>query len=769
MFIGKGAAMIKNLSEFGRSLPRIEARQKVSGSAEYIHHFTIPGMLFGKIYRSTVAHGKILHINSTIAKSYPGVHSVITGEDIKKIIPNPYYGPAFLDQPILALDKVHFIGEPVAVVLSQDPHIAEAACQLIEVEYEELGAVFDEIEALTSSSIVHDELKPSGTFPDLKHLIGRKQTNIALDFHLKHGNSDDAFKRSAHVFEHIFHTQQAMHTPLEPMVSIAVPADNSITIHSATQMPSFVRLEIARLLGWQENQVRVKSAHLGGGYGAKVYIKVEALVTALALLTKIPVKISLTMEEQFYTISKHSTTFKIKSGLDSSGRVIARDCKVYWNGGAYADIGPRVAQKSGFTAAGPYDIAHVSIDSYEIYTNLPPAGALRGFGIPQLVWAYECHTDMLADELKIDPIKFRKLNLLRNGSKQATGSIITHMESDLVLDTLSKKMAWDSNFDRGNGVIRKGRGIAIGFKASVSPTTSTAVITMHGDGSCLLAISTVDMGQGSDTAMAQIAGQTLGIETERIKVIRPDTDITPYDMGTLGSRSTFHMGNAVKIAALDALDKLSLMAKKAGLDEKISHSPSTILQKTYGMQAGTVIGFGSYKPIYIPTDLVTGESKNVTPFWMVGASGVEVEVDTETGHIKITNMINVVDAGTLVNPKIATTQISGAAIMQCGFTFTEEMLFDDGQLINGSFADYKIPSIHDVHFPIENICVTSSHDTGPYGAKGIGESGTFGVSPAVANAIFDAVGIRITSLPITPEKVFQALLRKNEGEANHEH
>ena len=755
--------MTKPQPEFGRSVSRLEARQKVSGGAEYIHHFTVPGMLYGKIFRSTVAHGKIIQIHTDAAASYPGVHLVVTGEDIKKVIPSPYYGPAFLDQPILALDKVLFIGDPVAVVLSYDPHIAEAACQLIEAQYEELDAVFDEVEAVTSNANVHDELRPSGTFPDLKHLIGRKNTNIALDFHLKYGNADDAFAKADRVFEHTFHTQQAMHTPLEPMVSIAVPADQLITIHSSTQMPSFVRLEIARLLGWRENQVRVKSAHLGGGYGAKTYIKLEALVTALALITKVPVKISLTMEEQFYTITKHATTFKMKSAVDKSGRITARDCKVYWNGGAYADIGPRVSQKSGFTAAGPYDIDNVSIDSYQIYTNRPPAGGLRGFGIPQLVWAYECHTDMLAHELKMDPMTFRQLNLLRNGAKQATGTVVTHMESDLVLDTLATKMNWDKSFDRGSGTVRKGRGIAIGFKASVSPTTSTALVTIHGDGTCQLSMSTVDMGQGSDTGMAQIAAQTLGISTEDIKVIRPDTDITPYDMGTLGSRSTFHMGNAVKLAAQDALDKLTAMAKKAGLDDSIKHLPSVILQKTYGMQAGTVVGFGSYKPDYAPTDPATGASSNVTPFWMVGASGVEVEVDTETGHVRITNLINVVDAGELINPKIATTQVSGAAIMQCGMTFTEEMLFDEGQLTNASFADYKIPGIHDVNFTMENICVTASHKEGPYGAKGLGESGTFGVSPAVSNAIFDAVGVRITSLPITPEKVFQALLEKNKG------
>ncbi len=384
-----GAAM-------GRSIPRVEARAKVTGRAEYVHNLRLPGMLYGRIHRSTVAHARITGVDVSAAQAMPGVYAVYTAADIRKLIPEPYFGPAFHDQPILAIDKVRYVGEPVALVLAADPHVADAAAQQIVVEYEELPAVFDEVEAMTSKAVVHEVLKPAGTFPDLKHLKDKRDTNVALDFHLRRGDVQQAFADADHVFEHTFRTQQVLHLPLEPFVTVADPAPNQLVIHTASQSPSFVRIEIARLLGWPEKRVRVKVPYLGGGFGAKLYIKLEALTAAAALIAGRPVKIALTMEEQFYTLTKHATTLRIKSGVTRDGKITARECEVWWNGGAYADIGPRITQKSGFTAAGPYDIDHVTIDSYSLYTNLTPAGALRGFGIPQLVWAYESHTDMIA-------------------------------------------------------------------------------------------------------------------------------------------------------------------------------------------------------------------------------------------------------------------------------------------------------------------------------------------------------------------------------------
>jgi CO/xanthine dehydrogenase Mo-binding subunit len=751
----KRATQATETPQVGRSVPRLESWLKVTGRAEYAHNLRLPGMLYGKIFRSTVAHGRIKRIDTAAAQALAGVYRVITSKEITQVIAEPYFGPAFHDQPILAIGKVRYVGEPVAVVLASDPHVAEEAVHLISAEYEELPAVYGEVEAMTSNAIVHDVLRPAGTFPDLKHLKDRKNTNVALDFHLRRGDAAKAMKDAARIFEHTFTTQQVMHTPLEPLVSVAESTESSLTIHTASQSPSFVRIEIARLLGWPENRVRVRVPFLGGGFGAKLYIKLEALVSVLSLITRKPVKISLTMEEQFFTITKHASTFRIKSGVAPDGRIVARECEVWWNGGAYADIGPRVTQKSGFTAPGPYDIEHVAVDSYSLYTNLPPAGALRGFGIPQLVWAYEGHTDLMARELGIDPIEFRRRNLLREGRPQATGTVMKDAATEKVLERISVLLDWEKSFDRGAGTVKKGRGIAIGFKACVSPTTSLAAVNVNADGSCIVYCSTADMGQGSDTAMAQIAGEVLHMAAESITVVHSDTDVTPYDMATLGSRSLFHMGNAVKLAAEDAKNKLAILRKELGL---AADCPiPDIFKKKYGMQAGNVAGAGSYIPTYKSPD-ANGLTDHATPFWMVGGTGVEVEVDTETGKIRVTRLVNVADVGTPINPKIVETQLSGAAIMQLGFTLHEKMEFDaQGQLRNASFAEYKIPGMLDLPASMVNEAVVAEQKSGPFGGKGVGETGTFGVSPAIANAIHDAVGVRLTALPLKSEDVFTAL------------
>ena len=741
----------------GQSIPRLESKDKVTGRAEYIHTLRLPGMLHAKVFRSEIPHGLIKSIDTADAVAMPGVFGVFTGEDVKKVIPEPYYGPAFHDQPILALEKVRYVGEPVAVVLADDPHVAEQAAQLVYAYYKELPAVYNEIEALDSEAIVHEELKPAGTFPDLKHLAGRRDTNIALDYHLRRGEVASALEGAAHVFEHTFFTQQTMHPPMEPMATVAEQREGRLILHSSTQSPSFVRIEISRLLGWPENKVRVRVPFLGGGFGAKVYIKTEALAAALALLSGRPVKYAQTMEEQFYTITKHPCTFRIKSGIDAGGKILARECEVWWNGGAYADIGPRVTQKSGFTAAGPYDIDHVSIDSYALYTNRPPAGALRGFGIPQLVWAYESHTDLIAKELGLDPLVFRRQNILKNGRPQAVGTELVDTEIDAVLEELGRRMNWSSPFDKGEGSVRRGRGIAVGFKASISPTTSVAIVNVNADGSVVIHCSTTDMGQGSDTVMAQIAAEILDVPIEMVIVVHPDTDVTPYDMSTLGSRSTYHMGHAVRLAATEARDKLAEMQDELGLPKGSNVPVKELFIRKYGMQAGNIVGSGSYKPPYQPTDHETGLSTNATPYWMIGATGVEVSVDTETGHVTVDRMINVADLGNALNPEIVATQLSGAAIMQLGFTMTEDMVYDGGQVTNANLADYKIPGFFDIPVEMENAVVQAVQKSGPFGAKGVGESGTFGVSPAIANAVDDATGVRVTDLPLTPEKVFRAL------------
>jgi CO/xanthine dehydrogenase Mo-binding subunit len=746
--------------QVGRSLPRLEAREKVTGRAEYTHNLRLPGMLHGKVVRSTVAHGRIKSIETGAANAVRGVYRIVTAQDVIKVIPHPYYGPAFHDQPVLAIDKVHYVGEPIAVVLADDPHVAETAAALIVAEYEELPAVYDEVEAAQNKIVVHDELKPAGTFADLKHLKGVKGTNIALDYQLRRGDVEQAFAKAAHVFEHEFRTQKVLHLSFEPFVSIADYKGDRLTLYTASQGPSFVRIEIARLLGWPENRVRVKVPFLGGGYGGKLYIKLEALVTALSMIAKRPVKVALSMEEVFYTITRHPMTFRIKSGVDQDGCITARRCEVFWNGGAYADIGPRVAQKSGFTASGPYDIENVSIDSYALYTNQPPAGALRGFGVPQLVWAYESHTDMMARALEIDPLEFRRRNIMREGGQHTTGTPLKDAPVEKVLEHLAARMNWTKPFDRGTGPVRRGRGLAIAIKAVISPTTSVAIVNVNADGSTTLYCGTVDMGQGSDTAMAQMVGEILNIPAESVNVVPRDTDVTPYDMGTLGSRSLFHMGHAVRLAAEQARDKIASLARDLGLPEGTNYSVADLFQKRYGMQAGNIVGTGVYKPDYVPPQPGTGLTPNVTPFWMVSGVGAEVEVDTETGHVRIARLLNVCEIGRPINPKICESQISGAATMQLGFTMFEKMHFDGGQVTNASLADYKIPGFHDLPVIFENETIEAYQSNGPFGGKGVGEVATFCVSPAIGNAIDDAVGVRLTQLPLSPEAVLRALRAK---------
>ena len=750
------AARLMPSGQVGRSLPRLEGRDKVTGRAEYTFNLRLPGMLHGKILRSTKPHARIKRIDAAAAQALEGVYRVVTIDDVRTVIPVPYYGPAFHDQPILADGKVRHVGEPVAVVLAEDRHVAEEALGLIEVEYEDLPAVFDEVDAMTASAHVHDALKPAGAFVDLKHLEGMSGTNVALSYRLRRGDVDAAFAAADHVFEEEYRTQQVMHTPLEPFVTVVEPGDGRITVHTSSQGPSFVRIELARLLGWPENRVRVKVPYLGGGFGGKLYIKLEAMVVACALVARRPVKIALTMEEQFLTITRHPTTFRIKSGVTKDGRITARRCEVFWNGGAYADIGPRVAQKSGFAAAGPYDIDNVSIDSAAVYTNRPPAGALRGFGAPQLCWAFESHTERIARALGLDAFAFRRLNLLRDGRPQATGTIMRDCALPQMLDVLEQRMNWRQPYDRGSGRLRRGRGIAISIKGITSPTTSVAIVNVYGDGSCGVYCSTVDMGQGSDTAMAQIAAEVLNLDAEAVRVIHPDTDVTPYDMGTLGSRSTFHMGNAVRSAASEAKAKIAALAAELGLPSGSNVPVAELFRRKYGTQAGNIVGVGSYIPTYVSPDRETGLSNDVTPFWAAAAGGAEVEVDTETGQFRVTRLWLVADAGTPINPRIVETQLSGAAIMQLGFTVSEEMLFRDGQLTNGSFADYKIPGIRDVP-AITGEIVDNEQQDGPFGAKGVAESTTMPVSPSVGNAIEDAVGVRITSLPITAEAVYRGL------------
>ncbi len=761
------------MSEIGRSRPVLEARSKVDGTADYVINHFRHRMLHAAIVRSTQPHAVLAGIDSESARAIQGVHSVLTGQDVAQVIKDPYYGPAFHDQPILALDKVRYVGEPVAVVLAEERHVALAAAALVDVSYRDLPAVFDAVAACVEDAPqVHESLRPGAAFADLRHLAGVSGTNVALHTRLRHGDQDAAWVGDGQVFEHEYQTQQVAHAPLESHCAIAeFVRPDRLEVESGTQSPSFVRLELARLLGWRENQVRVMVPYLGGGFGAKLYMKLEALAVAAALIACRPVRVAITMDEQFFTISRHASTTRIRTRVDEAGRFRARAVDVYWNGGAYADIGPRVTQKSGYIAAGPYRIEAVSIDSRAVYTNRTPAGAMRGFGVPQMVFAHESHADEIASALGIDPIELRRRNLLADGDVHATGTRLESAATTEILELLSTKMRWAEEIDRGSGTVRRGRGVAIGLKAVVTPTTSAALVSLAGDGSVTVRQGTVDMGQGSATVMAVIAGQALGVPPEDISVLPPDTDATPYDMGTLGSRSTFHMGNAVLAAALDLKRQLAALASEMTGDSSGDISCSAgrvggltfeeIMTARHGAQAGTIVGYGSYTPRSVAPDPEMGQSPAITPFWMVGGAGAEISVDVQTGRIAVDRIVCVADAGVALNPDAARRQVSGGVVMQLGMTLSEEMQYEDGQLSNPGLALYKVPTALDVPREIEVCLIQHPHPDGPYGAKGIGETGTFAVSPAVANALADATGVRIRSLPLTAEKVLQGLHRRD--------
>lgn len=762
--------------QVGRSVPRLESEAKVTGTVEYIHNFGLHGMLYGVIVRSVLPSARIVSIDTSAALAIDGVRMVVTAEDVRKVTVVDYVGPAFHDQPVLAIDKVCFVGEPVACVLAETKVAALAGADLVEVVYEELPAVFDELEAAQKGSpLVHENVEASSMFADLKNLEDHAGTNVILEYKLRHGDVDAAMAKADHVFEHTFRSPASVHATMEPFIAVAEPAgDNGeVVVHSATQNPSIIQVELARLFGVDENRIRVRTAFLGGGFGAKLYPKLEPLVAVCAKLARRPVHIGLTMDEGFVTLTRHAATVTLRTGVMADGRMVARHADVTWNTGAYADIGPRVTQKTGFTAAGPYDIGAVSIDSRTVYTNLPPAGAMRGFGVPQVAWAYESQSDIIARELGIDPWEFRRINLLRNGRPHATGTIMQGIGSDEVMDGLRDGIHWDAPLEQSGGTIRRGRGVAIGLKAVITPSTSVATVQMTGDGSVRVYSGTVDMGQGSATAYAQIVGEVLGLAAESVSVVHADTRVTPYDMGTLGSRSLYHMGNALISAATEIRDQLLDIARSA-FDipvDQLSVADGAIITsdgrrlsfrelmlKRFNMQAGTLIGRGDFTPSYAKPEPGTGQSPDVAAFWMFGGAAVEVSVDTETGALTVDRMVVIGDSGRAINPDIVRAQFTGAAVMQLGMARSEELIFENGQLVNTGLAFYKVPGIADMppHFEGRTVEFPLEGDA-PFGAKGVGETGSFAVASAIANAVDDAVGARVMELPVTHERIWRAM------------
>ncbi len=778
-------------ADIGKSYRRLDYETKVTGRAHYLADLQVPGMCHGRILRSPLPHARIKKITTAEARKVPGVLAVITRDDILRDTGiEPYYGPVFKDQTIVAADKARHVGDPVAAVAALTADAADEALQLIDVEYEELPAVLNIEDAVKPGPVlVHESVRiPDSGFADLAELKPVDGSNICTHFKLNRGDIQKGFAESDRIFEDTFTLPATQHSFLEAHACVAaVDPGGRITVWATTQNPFVVRTQLANIFKLPVSKVRVIVPYLGGGYGGKVYPKIEPITVALALKAQRPVRVVLSREEVFYTITKHAAAIRMKTGVKNDGTLVARECEIYLDTGAYAEIGPRVAKKSGYTAAGPYKIPHLKIDSYSIYTNKPPAGAFRGFGVSQSAWAVESQMDIIAAALKIDPLELRKKNGYDEGDKFVTEETLRAVGLKECLDEVARSIGWEQRQFNGSTVqgstvqepalssskgstgenIKKGKGLACMIKATITPSISCAVVKMNEDASLSIYAGTVEMGQGSETTLAQIAGKELGIALDKIQVLGVDTDVVPYDLTTSSSRSTFHMGKAVQLASRQIQQQLrQIVSQEYGVaGEQISFVDgkirlpeamleySEVMHKRFGMPGGTLIGEGQLKTS-IKNEY--GE-KSTSAFWFIAAGAAEVEVDTDTGRFKLLKYSTAVDVGKAISPLGCRQQLAGATITGIGQAMFEEIAYDNGQLINPNLVDYVLPSIGDMPPVIDPIAVEVPDRNGPFGAKGIGESALIPVAPAIANAVYDACGVRIKDLPIKAEKIFLAL------------
>jgi CO/xanthine dehydrogenase Mo-binding subunit len=761
-----GSDLKKEFATVGKSVIRLDARDKVRGVATYIVDMKFAGMLHGKVLYSKFPHAHIVRIDTAGAKRLPGVKAVITGKDMPFL-----HGESLHDQPFLAVGKVRYMGEAVAAVAAVDEETAEEALDLIEVEYEELPAVLNPIDAMKQgASLLHEKLGEYYHPPVITPVPG---TNICNYTQVRKGDIEQGFKEADHIFEDTFTTQMTQHATIEPHAAVCkVTPDGKLTLWGNNDSPYRARREIAVALKLPLHHVRVIGApYIGGNFGGKGGLKSEAIAIALAWNYRgRPIRIVNTREEEFTsTVVRHPTVITLKTGVRNDGTIVARQCTCLWDTGAYAEKGPTVSRMGGASSAGVYDIPHVSIDSYCVYTNNQVSGALRGYSGPQTAWAYESQMDMIAQRLGIDPVKIRLLNSYDEGSIHTGGQVL----HDVSLKTCLKKAAEEMDWEKPSAAPYRGKGIAFGERFIKTPFASAAFLKVNEDGTVDVISSTSEVGQGGETTLCQIAAEELGVPLSDVSKAAPDTAFTPFDESTTSSRSTFHMGNAVKLAARDAKDQILQMAgkqmkvsvKKLTIIDgmvQIAGKPETatpigqVLRRRYGA-SGSVLGRGFYFPEGLAPE---GEYFTLNcVFWMYCAQGAEVEVDPNTGQVKILRIVAAHDTGTAINPKSCIEQIAGSMSFGLGYTFYEDLIRENGKTANPSFLSYKIPTTLDMP-PIEAHLVEPYFEPGPFGAKAIGEPASVPTAPAIANAIANAIGVRIMDLPITPDKILAALKKK---------
>jgi len=727
-------------------------------------------MLHGKLLRSTSAHGILRRVDASAAERLPGVAAVLTGSDLLDAPIASHYGPVLPDRPLVAIDRVRYAGEPVAAVVAVDAETAEEAVRLIEVEIDGLP-VLETVEQATADDApdIHDTIpeRDALTFPDIVLHAGAGK-NVCNHFRLRHGDVEAGFAEADEIFDEVFRTPAQQHCNLEPHATIVEIQDGHATVWTSAASPYTVRFQVAETLRLPQSRVRVIVTNVGGAYGAKTYPRLEPLVAAMSWKAGgRPVRVELTRREEFFTITRHAATIHLKTGVRHDGTIVARLARILWSAGAYADVSPRTIKNGGYSAGGPYRIPNVAIDSYAVYTNVTPAGGFRGYAIPQVAWAYESQMDMIAERLGIDPLELRLRNLLVEGDEFATGQVLEDFHLRELVERVAERIGWDGGLARREGSAARGKGLACILKTTVTPSISTATLRLDDDGSLTLLTSTTEIGQGSRTVLAQIAADAAGVPLEAVEVPYPDTDLTPWDQTTSSSRSTLMMGGAIELAGE------ALRQQLVELAAELLEAPTEVLtaadghvwpeeRRDRGLTYGDVLKRSGRRQLSAEAqnaspgglDPESGQGI-VTPHFFHAAAGAEVEVDLETGKIKVLDLHVETYAGRVVNPVLAALQAEGNVTFGIGQALFEEIELDAGQIVNASLADYTIPSLEDM--PEQWTVAFGEDPSGDGRIHGLGETGAPAVPAAIGNALHAATGVRVTSLPLTPEKVLLAL------------
>jgi CO/xanthine dehydrogenase Mo-binding subunit len=744
----------------GSSIPRVDGVEKVTGQAKFTGDLSFPGLLEAKVLRSPLPHAVIEAIDATRALALPGVAAVLTRDDLHDM--DPFYGNCLRDRAVVATDRVRFVGEPVAVVAAEDAVTAEEALALIDVRYRELPCVADMDAALAEGAPrLHEAPSGAGEFHDVGGVGETFGGNICHRERFTKGHPEKAFTRAHDIVEETFEFPMIYQYAMEPHTAVARVTAEGIRLWSCSAHPFLVRSELAHMFGYPHAQVHVIVPYVGGAYGSKSYFKIEPLAVAVARKTRgRPVRITQSVAEAMLTTRRHSARVRIKTALTRDGALVAREAEVLMDTGAYADNGPRVAKRVISRMLGPYKLDHCKVDVLALYTNTVPAGSMRSIGGPQTIWALESHMDTLAEVCRSDPLEFRLRHLLGRGEELKPDA--TAVDADLRQGTLAA--AASIRWSAGNGAQNRGAGIAVGVSDSEAMPVSLALVRLLADGSVILLAGTTEVGQGARTILSQIVAQELQLPVESVTMYGTDTSTTPFDRSTGASRSTTVMGSAVKAAAEDlrrqliaaAAEVLNTDTDAIALRDgavwvgKDKFDYGRIVSSYFGMPGGELMGRGTMRP-------GGALGKTFPLFWETGMGGAEISLDPDTGAITVRRYVTVADVGKAINPLQTEGQDEGAAMQGLGHTLFESLLYENGQPLNANLIDYRVPRFTDVPENFHSVLVENGDGPGPYGAKGMGESGIVSVAPALGNAIARATGVRIRTLPLAPERVWRAL------------